>query len=78
MPIDHRQLPSGGVISSWTRLPYQHGVSTLVLVRFPDGTQSLGNLLGDRQVISIGAEVEHIAELATADGIRHLFRLREE
>jgi hypothetical protein len=75
---DSRPLRPGGVISSWTRLPYQQGVSTLLLVRFPDGTQTLGNLVGDDRDVSIGAEVEHVAELAMPGGIRHLFRLREE
>jgi hypothetical protein len=74
---DHQPRPIG-VVSSWTWLTYQHGVSTLLLVRFPDGTQTFGNLLGDDQVMSIGAEVEHVGELPVPGGIRHLFRLRKE
>jgi hypothetical protein len=72
------ELLPAGVISSWTTLTYSRGVSTFLLVRFPDGTQTLGNLLAGQHGPFIGAEVEHVGELATAEGIRHLFRLREE
>jgi hypothetical protein len=44
-------------------------------VRFADQTQSFGNLLCDKHDVSIGAAVQHVAALATSNGVRHLFRL---
>ncbi len=68
-------VSSEGIISSWTQLAGPYGVSTLVLVRFADQTQSFGNLLCDKHDVSIGAAVQHVAALATSNGVRHLFRL---
>jgi hypothetical protein len=51
------------------------GVNTFVLVVFPDGTRSFGDLLVDGAKPSIGAEVRLAGVVRVPNGPRRLFRL---
>ena len=68
-------LPTNGRIDSWTETPADGGTNTFVLVVFPDGTRTFGNLLLEGDGPSIGADVEFSGVVRLPHGTRHLFRL---
>ncbi len=71
--FERGQPPPAGIIESWTQLTFSGGVSTLVLIRFPDGSQSFGTLVGG--AAAIGAAVDYLGVLGTAAGTQFLYHL---
>ena len=68
-------LPTHGRVDSWTEMAADGGVNTFVLVVFPDGTRSFGDLLLDGNEPSFGAEVQLAGQVRLPHGTRRLFRL---
>lgn len=67
-------LPTHGRIDSWTEMAADGGTNTFVIVVFPDGTRSFGDLLVEADEPSIGAEVELTGVVRLPHGTRRLFR----